>query len=131
MSVSAERFRVSADFLPAERDALDALCKADYRPTAEQIRWLVMNEAQRRGLLSAEQERAAESDRVHTPNSALVLDYGAALLSAAHLRTENERLSAERELLERQLHTVKQELDKHLADAEATRRRNTRAEPTP
>lgn len=104
MSVSAERFRVSADFLPDERDALDALCKADYRPTAEQIRWLVVSEAQRRGLLSAEQERAVDFDGVHTPNSALVLDYGAALLSSAHLRKENERL-------ERQLHTVEQERD--------------------
>lgn len=43
-------YRVAADFSEGERDALDALCFSDYRPPAEQLRWLVMQEARRRGL---------------------------------------------------------------------------------
>lgn len=45
-----KRYRVAADFSEGERDALDALCFSDYRPPAEQLRWLVMQEARRRGL---------------------------------------------------------------------------------
>lgn len=42
--------RVTVDFPIPERDALQVLCDADLRPAAEQIRWLVLNEAKRRGL---------------------------------------------------------------------------------
>ena len=44
-------YRVAADFSEFERNTLDALCNVDYRPPAEQLRWLVIQEAERRGLL--------------------------------------------------------------------------------
>ena len=56
MRPNTNRYRVAADFSEAERNALDVLCTFDYRPPAEQLRWLVMQEAQRRGLAAATNE---------------------------------------------------------------------------
>ena len=49
-----KRYRVTADLSESERNALDALCVGDYRPPSEQLRWLVVTEAKRRGLLPSE-----------------------------------------------------------------------------
>lgn len=49
--MAIKRYRVPVDFLEDEREILDALCFSDYRPPAEELRWLVMQEARRRGLL--------------------------------------------------------------------------------
>ena len=46
-----QRSRVFVDFPIPERDTLERLCDADMRPPAEQLRWLVLTEAKRRGLL--------------------------------------------------------------------------------
>lgn len=85
--------------------------------------------------MDATSRAAAEIDRVHTLEARIAI-LETELRACTRLRAENERLSAERELLERRLHTVEQDLDKHLADAEAakaeaTRRWNTRPEPQP
>jgi hypothetical protein len=50
MTKPLKQYRVPVDFPEQERDILDLLCDADLRPAAEQIRWLVLNEAKRRGV---------------------------------------------------------------------------------
>jgi hypothetical protein len=54
-----QRSRVTIDFPLPERDVLQQLCEQDIRPAAEQIRWLVLTEAQRRGILSNENSDSA------------------------------------------------------------------------
>lgn len=54
-----QKSRVSADFPMHERDILQQLCDQDIRPPAEQIRWLVLNEAKRRGLQPTENSKIA------------------------------------------------------------------------
>ena len=44
------KLRVIVDFHELEQKALEALCQADYRLPDDQIRWLVINAAQQRGL---------------------------------------------------------------------------------
>lgn len=44
--------RITVDFPMPERDALQFLCDTDLRPPAEQLRWLVLTEAKRRGILT-------------------------------------------------------------------------------
>lgn len=56
MRPNTTRYRVATDFSEDERNALDILCSFDYRPPAEQLRWLVMQEARRRGLAAATNE---------------------------------------------------------------------------
>lgn len=58
-----QKSRVTVDFFIHERDALQTLCDQDVRPPAEQLRWLVLNEAQRRGL----QPVAAQSIGANRP----------------------------------------------------------------
>ncbi len=45
-----KKLRVMVDFYQHEQTALEELCQADYRLPDDQIRWLVTNEAKRRGL---------------------------------------------------------------------------------
>ena len=45
------KYRVPVDFPEQERDVLGLLCDADLRSPAEQLRWLVLNEAKRRGIV--------------------------------------------------------------------------------
>ena len=45
-----QKSRVTVDFFMHERDILQTLCEQDIRPPSEQLRWLVLNEAQRRKL---------------------------------------------------------------------------------
>lgn len=61
------RYRVTADLSESERNALEALCVGDYRPPSEQLRWLVVAEAKRRGLLPQENH----NDAVHALGSEL------------------------------------------------------------
>jgi hypothetical protein len=56
-----QRARVSADFPTHERDILQQLCEQDIRPPAEQLRWLVLNEAQRRGILGNNKSAASQT----------------------------------------------------------------------
>lgn len=49
--MNQSKSRVTVDFFAHERDALQLLCDQDIRPPAEQIRWLVLQAAQKRGLL--------------------------------------------------------------------------------
>lgn len=51
MATQLRRYRVTVDFPEGERDILAALCKKDYRPPDDQLRYLVVTEATRRGLL--------------------------------------------------------------------------------
>ncbi len=48
-----QKSRVTVDFFMHERDVLQSLCDQDVRPPAEQLRWLVLNEAKRRKLRPA------------------------------------------------------------------------------
>ena len=43
--------RLTISLTPEEREALERMVEADFRPPKEQIRWLVREEARRRGLL--------------------------------------------------------------------------------
>lgn len=52
MTERIRRYRVAADFTEMERNAIDALCEADYRQPSELLRWLVVQEARKRGILS-------------------------------------------------------------------------------
>lgn len=45
-----QKSRVTVDFPTYERDVLQELCDQDFRPAQEQLRWLVLNEAKRRGF---------------------------------------------------------------------------------
>jgi hypothetical protein len=53
MTNSTKQYRIPVNFPENERNILDILCEQDIRPPAEQIRWLVLTEAQRRGLQAA------------------------------------------------------------------------------
>lgn len=65
-----KRYRVAADFSEGERDALDALCFSDYRPPAEQLRWLVMQEARRRGLAAPSTNATNPAAKVYEAQTA-------------------------------------------------------------
>ena len=49
--------RVTVDFPLPERDILQLLCDVDYRPPQEQIRWLVIDAAKQRGLITVENKK--------------------------------------------------------------------------
>jgi len=51
--------RLTVTMTEGEREALDRLARQDLRPVKSQIRWLVTQEAQRRGLLDATKTPAA------------------------------------------------------------------------
>ncbi len=51
--------RLTVTMTEGEREALDRLARQDLRPVKSQIRWLVTQEAQRRGLLDATKTAAA------------------------------------------------------------------------
>jgi hypothetical protein len=54
-----QKSRVTVDFFAHERDVLQSLCEQDVRPPQDQLRWLVLNEAKRRGLQSPENSKIA------------------------------------------------------------------------
>lgn len=54
MTAQIKRFRVTVDFPEPEREMLAVLCSHDYRPADDQLRYLVVTEAQRRGLAKNE-----------------------------------------------------------------------------
>jgi hypothetical protein len=49
--------KLTITFTPEEREALDRLARAEFRPVKEQVRALVRAEAERRGLWPAAQEQ--------------------------------------------------------------------------
>jgi hypothetical protein len=51
--------RLTLTFEPDLRDALQEMSEADYRPPKEQIRYLVIAEARRRGLLPSKNSKIA------------------------------------------------------------------------
>jgi hypothetical protein len=55
--------RLTISFTPEERQVLQAMAETDTRPPKEQVRWLLRQEAERRGLLSSleAQHLAAET----------------------------------------------------------------------
>jgi hypothetical protein len=60
MNPAYQKSRVYVDFPEPERDVLQILCDADLRLPAEQLRWLVLTEAQRRGLISKNSNTATK-----------------------------------------------------------------------
>ncbi len=52
--MTVKRFRVPVDFTEDEREVLSVLCGKDYRTPEDQLRFLVVSEAQRRGLVKNE-----------------------------------------------------------------------------
>jgi len=52
MTTQARRYRVTVDFQESERETLAKLCNVDFRLPDDQLRYLVVNEAKRRGLLT-------------------------------------------------------------------------------
>lgn len=65
MNEIQKRYRVAADFNEQERDALDALCTAQYRPPADVLRFLVMSEARKQGLLAGRKTNGAPVSETH------------------------------------------------------------------
>lgn len=51
--------RLTLTFEPELRDALQEMSEADYRPPKEQIRFLVIAEARRRGLIPVKNSKTA------------------------------------------------------------------------
>lgn len=51
--------RLTVNLEPEEQAALDALCEQDKRPPKWTIRWLIMQEAQRRGLAVFQNDNGA------------------------------------------------------------------------
>jgi hypothetical protein len=43
--------RLTINFTPEERKALQRMSETDFRPLKDQVRWLLHEEAKRRGLL--------------------------------------------------------------------------------
>lgn len=62
--------RVTVDFPVYERDVLQELCEQDIRPAQEQLRWLVLNEARRRGLQTLENSKSASVEVATTQTGA-------------------------------------------------------------
>jgi len=50
---------------PEERELLDRLSQADLRPVKEQLRWLLRQEATRRGLCPGEAAEQAQPEVAH------------------------------------------------------------------
>ena len=50
--------RFKLDLTPQERLTLDRLAELDFRRPSEQLRWLVIQEARRRGLADADRHKA-------------------------------------------------------------------------
>lgn len=73
MTEQAKRYRVPVDFPENERAVLAALCSQDYRPPEDQVRYLVIQEARRRGLLDPPRNEARECARVAETGGALPL----------------------------------------------------------
>jgi hypothetical protein len=51
--------KLTVSFTPEEREVLQQLAEADLRSPKDLLRWLLRQEAQRRGFLSAEGHNAA------------------------------------------------------------------------
>jgi hypothetical protein len=49
-SMTARHYRVPVDFTEQEREVLSLLCGKDFRTPEDQVRFLVVSEAERRGL---------------------------------------------------------------------------------
>lgn len=56
-----KRYRVAVDFQELEREMLAVLCNKDYRTPEDQLRFLVVTEAQRRGLARNEHNGAGST----------------------------------------------------------------------
>ena len=54
--------RLTITLAPAEREWLDRLSQADLRPVKEQLRWLLWQEATRRGFCSSEMAEHAQPE---------------------------------------------------------------------
>ena len=57
--------RLTITLAPEERDLLDRLSQADLRPVKEQLRWLLRQEATRRGLCPYEAAESAQPEVAH------------------------------------------------------------------
>lgn len=66
-----QRSRVTVDFFAHERDVLQELCEQDMRPAQEQLRWLVLSEAKRRGLQLSKNSNGASVKVCETTTSAI------------------------------------------------------------
>lgn len=63
--MTAKRYRVPVDFTEDEREVLSVLCGKDYRTPEDQLRFLVVSEAQRRGLVKNEVSAQPPSTRAN------------------------------------------------------------------
>jgi len=70
MTTSTKRYRVPVDFPEHERAVLATLCSQDYRPPEDQVRYLVIQEAKRRGLLEDPPPTLANENGAHNPSQA-------------------------------------------------------------
>jgi len=52
--------RLTLSFTPDERAALQRIAEADFRPPKDELRWLLRQEAQRRGLRLDNDDRKGE-----------------------------------------------------------------------
>ena len=57
--------RLTISFEPEEQLALQRMAEEDFRPPKDQLRWLLRQEAQKRGLLSVQHEHP--EDEQHAP----------------------------------------------------------------
>lgn len=57
--------RLTITLAPEEREWLDRLAQADLRPVKEQLRWLLWQEATRRGLCPCEAAESAQPEVAH------------------------------------------------------------------
>jgi hypothetical protein len=57
--------RLTIILAPEERELLDRLSQADLRPVKEQLRWLLRQEATRRGLCPCEAADPAQPEVAH------------------------------------------------------------------
>jgi len=57
--------RLTITLAPEERELLDRLAQADLRPVKEQLRWLLRQEATRRGLCQREATERSQLEVTH------------------------------------------------------------------
>jgi hypothetical protein len=61
--------RLTVSFTAEESEALERMSMEDFRPPKDQIRWLLREEAQRRGLLSKEVAEASDTPSAMSASS--------------------------------------------------------------
>jgi len=121
MDQQDEQPGISIRFSSSELDTLQRLCQEDVRSISDQIRWLIISEAQRRGIIPTVEEERARQKKNEAQRQARAEQKRIDLERRERFRKEKE--SSENLLAERE--RIRQEV---LAEIEHERRTQERLE---